>query len=58
MGIGAGDILQLKDWRLHVTAVDRERTTAVLTAELGFLLHFTQGDVVDVVTGWDRAAAA
>jgi hypothetical protein len=48
--LAIGDILRLNDWHLHVTAVEREIGTAVLTAEFNFLLHFTRDDTVDVIT--------
>lgn len=44
-----GDILLLNDWRLHVIAVEHDTATAVLTAEFGFLLHFTRHETVDIV---------
>jgi hypothetical protein len=44
-----GDVLQVNDWQLHVISVERDLATAVLTAEFGFLLHFTGDDVVDVL---------
>lgn len=53
--LAVGDILELNDWLLHVTWVDRDAAVAVLTAELGFLIHFDREDVVTVQA---RAAAA
>jgi hypothetical protein len=47
--IAVGDVLRVNDWELHVVAVERDLATAVLTAEFGFLLHFTRDDVVDVL---------
>jgi hypothetical protein len=47
--VAVGDVLRINDWRLHVVGVERDFATAVLTAEFGFLLHFTHDDVVDVL---------
>ena len=44
-----GDILRLNDWQMHVTAVEHDLATAVLTSEFGFLLHFTRDQTVDIV---------
>jgi hypothetical protein len=46
--LSVGDVLLLNDWHLHVTRVERDRSTAVLTAEFDFLLHFTQDAFVTV----------
>jgi hypothetical protein len=43
-----GDILRVNDWQLHVIAVEHDAATAVLTSELGFLLHFTRDEIVDI----------
>lgn len=51
--LAVGDILQINDWHLHITRIDRDNAVAVLTAELGFLIHFCQDAVVTV-----HAAAA
>jgi hypothetical protein len=56
--LAIGDVLRLNDWRLHVTAVEHDRATAVLTAEFGFLLHFTRDESVDVVPDVRQAPAA
>jgi len=53
-----GDVLRINDWRLNVTAVEHDRATAVLTAELEFLLDFTRDDSVDVVGDVQPAPAA
>jgi hypothetical protein len=44
-----GDVLRLNDWQMHVIAVEHDLGTAVLTAEFGFLLHFTRDETVDIV---------
>ncbi len=44
-----GDVLLVNDWQLHVTAVEHEMATAILTSEFKFLLHFMRDDLVDVV---------
>jgi len=54
--LAAGDVIQLNDWRLHVVAVVQEVGTAVLTAELDFLIHFTGQDLVQLC-GRDRPVA-
>jgi hypothetical protein len=46
--LAAGDILQVNDWQLHIVRIERDNAVAVLTAELGFLIHFCQDDVVTV----------
>jgi hypothetical protein len=51
----AGDGVELNDWSLHVIAVECEQAVAVMTTELGFAIHFTSDDVVEVR---DRLAAA
>ncbi|MCW2522230.1 MAG: hypothetical protein JWO63_565 [Frankiales bacterium] len=56
--LAIGDVLQLHDWRLHITAVEHERATAVLTAEFASLLHFTRDDWVEVVGDHHQAPAA
>lgn len=53
-----GDVLQIHDWMLHVTAVEHDAGTAVLTAEFDFLLHFTRFDSVDVVRQLHRPSPA
>ena len=53
-----GDILQLNDWQLHVVAVEHDTATAVLTDELGFLLHFLRDETVDIVGSVVRQPAA
>jgi hypothetical protein len=56
--LATGDVVRLNDWQLHVTAVKRDVGTAVLTAEFGFLFHFTRDEVVDVIEGVHTPPAA
>ena len=53
-----GDILRLNDWQLHVIAVEHDVATAVLTTELGFLLHFTRDQTVDILGNVGQQPAA
>jgi hypothetical protein len=47
--VAVGDILQMNDWQLHIVQIERDNAVvAVLTAELGFLIHFCQDDIVTV----------
>jgi hypothetical protein len=46
--VAVGDILQINDWQLHIVRIERDNSVAVLTAELGFLIHFGQDDIVTV----------
>lgn len=46
--LAVGDILHINDRLLHITRIDRDAAVAVLTAELGFLIHFGRDDVVTV----------
>jgi hypothetical protein len=46
--LAVGDVLHVNDWPLHVTWIDRDNAVAVLTAELGFLIHFDRDDLVTV----------
>ncbi|MDT4894860.1 MAG: hypothetical protein QOE97_3895 [Pseudonocardiales bacterium] len=56
--LAVGDVIRLNDWRLHVTAVEHEVATAVLTAEFDFLLHFARHDSVDVISEVRHPSAA
>ena len=53
-----GDIVRLNDWQLHVVAVEHDVATAVRTAELGFLLHFTRDETVDILGNITQQPAA
>lgn len=53
-----GDVLLVNDWQLHVTAVEHEMATAILTTEFAFLLHFMRDDLVDVVGDVQERSAA
>jgi hypothetical protein len=53
--VAVGDILQINDWQLHIVRIERDIAVAILTAELGFLIHFCQDDMVTVLAA---AAAA
>jgi hypothetical protein len=46
--LAVGDVVELNDWSLHVIAVECERAVAVMTTELGFVIHFTSDEVVEV----------
>jgi hypothetical protein len=55
--LATGDILNLHDWQLHVTGVDRDRAVAVRTAEFDFLIHFLSDELVDVTASAPSRAA-
>jgi len=53
--IAVGDVLLVNDWHLLVIKIERDRATAVLTAEFAFLIHFAQQDQVTVQARADAA---
>jgi glycogen synthase len=50
-----GDIIQVNDWHLHVTSVERATATAIVTTEVSFPIHFADDEFVTI---HERAAAA
>jgi glycogen synthase len=53
--LAVGDIVHINDWHLHVIHIERDRATAVLTAEFAFLIHFAQEDLLTVQARADAA---
>jgi hypothetical protein len=47
--LAVGHTIRVKGRQLRVVAVDHDIGTAVLTAEVDFLLHFARFELVDVV---------
>lgn len=56
--LAVGHTIRISGRQLRIVAVDHDIGTAVLTAEVDFLLHFARFELVDVVEGMQDPSTA
>jgi hypothetical protein len=46
--MAARDILEVNDWRLHITGIERDNAVALRTVKFAFVIHLGQDELVTV----------